>query len=116
MGATNFTNIEKGRTAEQAFARAQAAAPKGGYTGTIAEKHGFKMISRPATFPHPQDQNDSTDLLGWADNKGWDNDKWDDCYCIEISLEEYAAVAKWYNIMMPTGTEKIFVFFGTASC
>ena len=107
MGATNFTNIETAKTAQDAFIKAGTAAPRGGYTGTIAEKHQFKMISRPAKF-------DS--LVDWLDEKGWDNDKWDACYCIEITKAEYKPIAKYYGNLTPKRGEKIFVFFGTASC
>jgi len=51
MGASNFVNIGKGKTAQVAFDRLVEQAGywhgHGGYTGTIAEKDGFTEFARP---------------------------------------------------------------------
>lgn len=52
MGAAEFWVRAEGQTAREAFARAVDDARyehgHGGYTGTIAEKHGYQLISVPA--------------------------------------------------------------------
>ncbi len=52
MGATTFGNIGEGKTAQAAFnalvEQARYEHGHGGYTGTIAEKSKFVMISLPA--------------------------------------------------------------------
>ncbi len=49
MGAEEFTVVGKGKTANEAFRNAKQEAQyehgHGGYTGTIAEKHGFRLIT-----------------------------------------------------------------------
>lgn len=51
MGATDFYKYQWGKTAQEAFDAARAAARweygHGGYTGTIAEKGEFAMIAKP---------------------------------------------------------------------
>lgn len=52
MGATNFDTTELGKTADDAFSRARDAAAHeyghGGYTGTIAEKGSYRLVTPPA--------------------------------------------------------------------
>lgn len=51
MGATNFSDVGRGKTIESAFANAVKRAyydyGHGGYTGSIAEKHGYIEFDRP---------------------------------------------------------------------
>lgn len=51
MGACEFITRAKGKTAREAFDEAVSEAKyeygHRGYTGTIAEKHSFKVIRRP---------------------------------------------------------------------
>lgn len=51
MGATEFTHVAFGKTAEEAFseaiANAQWESGHGGYTGTIAEKGSFVLFAVP---------------------------------------------------------------------
>lgn len=51
MGAQDFTYTATGKTAQDAFDAATSSARHeeghGGYTGTIAEKSSFKMVSLP---------------------------------------------------------------------
>ena len=51
MGAADFFTTARGKTAQEAFGAALDEARhmfgRGGYTGTIAEKDGFKMVSVP---------------------------------------------------------------------
>lgn len=51
MGATDFMDIGQGKTASEAFRNAHDNATwehgHGGYTGTVAEKGGFVLLTRP---------------------------------------------------------------------
>lgn len=52
MGATNFNTVGVGKTVDEAMTEAQGQARywhgHGGYSGTIAEKHGFVEFRLPA--------------------------------------------------------------------
>lgn len=52
MGGSTFANTGRGKTAKEAFRavvdEAQYESGHGSYTGTIAEKHDFVMISEPS--------------------------------------------------------------------
>lgn len=90
MGATNFAVVRDGKTANEAFtaARDQALYEYGhrGYTGTIAEKHGFVM-RRPA-MPIEEALNFSVEDDG-------NNDKWGDAFCIPIKPEQGEEVKRY---------------------
>lgn len=94
MGAEYFETRAVGKTAREAFkaARDEAFYDHGhsGYTGTIAEKPGYKMVDRlpGETIAQCQDRHEDSDLV---------NDKWGDCACI------------------PGDREGEYVFFGWAS-
>jgi hypothetical protein len=55
MGAYEFTTVGRGQSADQAFRQAGDAAAwehgHGGYTGTIAEKNSFTVVSEPLPIP-----------------------------------------------------------------
>jgi hypothetical protein len=94
MGAESFETIAKGRTAKEAFDTAKAEARHwhghGGYTGTIAEKPGFRSI----TPPRGVDLKDRVARRVWIDSlyserNHWLNNKWGDCACIHLGGEEY---------------------------
>lgn len=106
MGAAEFTVVQRAKTAQEAFSEAQREARHlhghGGYTGTIAEKHGFKLAGMAPTV---------ADALAKAakfheaaydrGGKATHCDKWGDCGCIEVPEK---------------GELKAFVFFGVAAC
>jgi hypothetical protein len=95
MGAQQFFNRATGKNARDAFVNAVERASddegRGGYTGTIAEKHEFVMISVP-------DGEDATafarKLLNEDDPRI--EDKWGPAGCVKVKEGE-------------------FVFFGWAS-
>lgn len=97
MGACDFANrVEKGgRTAKEAFADVTADARHyhghGGYTGTIAEKSGFRMIY-PNAGETPSECHDRL-LNAWS---GPFSDKWGDAGCLDDGED--------------------WIFFGSASC
>lgn len=101
MGAQEFSVTSKGKTAEQAFAVAVADARydrgHGGYTGTIAEKNGYKVFRVPVGV-------ELGDFVDWFSNSWGDNvskipvehrghvarvaelydDKWGPAVCIKV--------------------------------
>lgn len=97
MGATNFMCSESGKSAKEAFRSAvkQAQYDHGhsGYTGTIAEKDSFVMI----TLPKGENPVAYANKL-FDDNDSRIEDKWGACGCIAI----------------PESDE--YLFFGYASC
>lgn len=96
MGASTFFDRVKGRTAKEAFQKAVEEAlyyyGHEGYTGTIAEKSSFVMISVPAG-KKPEDY--ANELINNSDRRV--DDKWGPAGCIKIAEEDY-------------------LFFGWASC
>ena len=87
MGACEFMNTITAKTAEEAFneavEKAQHMYGHGGYTGTIAEKGGFRMINVP------KDQ----ETLEYAkkllnDENHWVGDKHEAAGCILLGIEE----------------------------
>lgn len=95
MGASNFFHMAEGKTANEAFeaARDEALYDYGhaGYTGTIAEKHGFIIIKAP-DGETPEEHAEK--LMAEDDDRI--SDKWGPAGCI------------------PCGENK-FLFFGWAS-
>lgn len=81
MGACTFVTLGKGRTAKEAFRDAVEDARyehgHGGYTGTIAEKDRFKMVSAPEGL-------DLREMYNWAYDKAEDCDKWGAAKCVEV--------------------------------
>jgi|TARA_R100001086_G_scaffold43279_1_gene19127 hypothetical protein len=115
MGASEYMNIGKGRTAQEAFDRLVTSAQwehgHGGYSGTIAEKRDFVEFKRPKGMRratvlamarglgrimhdddgHPQANQSQTkypQLPIAAMFKVWD-DKWGPSLAIELSKGEY---------------------------
>jgi hypothetical protein len=95
MGADTFTQIGKGKTAEDAFRKCKEDAAyecgHSGYTGTIAEKDSFIMIELPEGRKIEEYANS---LIEACDERV--DDKWGPAGCIKI------AEGEWY-------------FFGLAS-
>jgi hypothetical protein len=88
MGAAEFFTVAKGANAQEAFNNAveQAQYDHGhsGYTGTIAEKGEFKMVS----CPHGKNPSIHADDL-MEDEDHFCNDKWGPAACIELGNGEY---------------------------
>ena len=96
MGATTFGCITRGQTAQEAFrtARQDAEWKHGhdGYTGTVAEKQSFVMI----TVPQDRDPIQYADqLIDEGDSRV--DDKWGPAGCVRVGEDGY-------------------YFFGWASC
>lgn len=106
MGASEFTQIERGDTAAKAFRAAvdQAKYDHGhsGYSGTIAEKHEFVVIKAPevAALPQPKGPDDeallprrdaaikAAEALMEAEDQRI-RDKWGPAGCIDIGDGEF---------------------------
>jgi hypothetical protein len=88
MGSESFVHQVKGKNAQEAFnnAREEAAYDHGhsGYTGTIAEKHGFIIIPRP-------DNGLNATAAAWEmiDTNPSISDKWGPAGCFEIGDEDF---------------------------
>lgn len=88
MGACDFYHTARGKDAREAFSNAREEAfydhGHSGYTGTIAEKNNFVMVSVPEGY----------DPMAYADRLiGEDNsvvsDKWGPAGCIKIEEGKY---------------------------
>lgn len=88
MGASTFFVRSKGETASAAFDEAVKEARytcgKGGYTGTIAEKHGFVSVSVPAG-EDPMEYAEK--LIDDGDRRV--DDKWGPAGCISLGGGKY---------------------------
>ncbi len=96
MGASDFMVYGVGTDAREVFNRlvedAQYEYGHGGYTGTIAEKNGYKIVAEPMT--KEEGKKKAYEMIE-------DNDKWGPAYCIPLKDEK--------------GVQKGFLFFGLAS-
>jgi len=103
MGAYNFEQRNKGRTAEVAFGNAQADARDeyghGGYSGTIAEKDSFTMIPLPKEVKSEAAIYEFINKLINDDDERIE-DKWGPAGCVELSS---------------IGIDDEYIFFGWAS-
>lgn len=90
MGAQQFTARAKGKTAKEAFSAAVAQAQydygHAGYTGTIAEKRDFFMLTVPADLGGkvPCDW-----VYDQIDNHPRLQDKWGPAACIDLGGGEW---------------------------
>ena len=102
MGASEFVSTARGNTAQDAFGKAREEAQyesgHGGYSGTIAEKHTFKVLGSAATLKEAHEM--AGKLLEDCDPRI--DDKWGPAGCITVPPPQKGALA-------------IFVFFGWAS-
>jgi hypothetical protein len=102
MGADQFSVCSKGKTAAEAFSKAVEEARyedgHGGYTGTIAEKNDFKMV----TVPQGKDPMDYVDDC-MEDDDHFCQDKWGPAGCVEVKPAS------------KDQDQKIYCFFGWAS-
>ena len=108
MGATEFITLEAGKyaSASEAFRRAQERARyeygHGGYTGTIAEKSGFRMMEV------------SGDPIKFARKMASSNSKWDPAFAIELKGVHLKRAKEKFNLSGKRGI-RAFLFFGLAS-
>ncbi len=102
MGASDFMNRGKGKTAQEAFnaitEQARYEDGHGGYTGTIAEKSSFKMVTVP---PGKDPREFAEECLENDDH--WCQDKWGPAACILVGVD-----AKDPSL-------NVYCFFGFAS-
>ena len=88
MGASEFITRGRGKTAAEAFRAAVEEARyedgHGGYTGTIAEKHEFKIVT-PRAGETPEQTIDR--CLG--DDAHFCQDKWGACGAVASGPGEY---------------------------
>jgi hypothetical protein len=86
MGASEFTVRSKGKTAMEAFQSAVEEARyedgNGGYTGTIAEKDGFKVVSVPDGVDPIKHVEDCMD-----DDDHFCQDKWGPAACVLVGID-----------------------------
>ncbi len=114
MGATNFHDSGVGKNANEVFHKlgeeARYEYGHGGYTGTIAEKHSFKMFTPPKGMTvkefidavedyDPDNTKDAPYEVRQAHRVY--EDKWGPAVCVEVET-------------FPNGLKK-FHFFGFAS-
>lgn len=91
MGACDFITRAKGENADKAFGRARDNAAwehgHGGYTGTIAEKHGFREVEVPAGVDPIAHVHELMDYDQHESGFWWD--KWGDAGCVKIAEGEW---------------------------
>jgi hypothetical protein len=89
MGATEFLIVSNGASPQEAFGRAveeaQYESGHGGYTGTIAEKHSFKMI----TVPQREDPVQFAEEILYEDDGHWVQNKWGLAACVKLTDTKY---------------------------
>lgn len=102
MGASEFSTTARGKTAKDAFSAAVEEAQyengHGGYTGTIAEKRGFKMVT-PKLGESPREA--VSRLMD--DDSSFVQDKWGDAGCVSLGPDKNDP-----NL-------NVYLFFGWAS-
>lgn len=91
MGASVFKVRGKGASAKEAFdalvKEARHNYGHAGYTGTIAEKTKFVMISPPAGVTDPKALNSFADVLLDGDPRV--DDKWGPAGCLPLAADEW---------------------------
>lgn len=148
MGANTFSDVVIAKNAQEAFRQAVEEAQydhgHAGYTGTIAEKHDFRMISCPAGVEPSEFAHDAINYgLGDDEEKSPHDvalriahdivdDKWGPAGCIDVTdTEEGKKILEaWAIRQNSTGTfvngvrqgdpvttegKRVFLFFGWAS-
>jgi hypothetical protein len=109
MGADSFVDRGRGKDAKDAFRKVTDEARyehgHGGYSGTIAEKHEFVMISVPKVqgLPTEKQASEYIDKIMYDEMDPRIEDKWGPAGCIEFAPEK------------PTKGVRHFIFFGYAS-
>ena len=110
MGATNFYERIKAKKPSDAFKIAREEAcwecGHGGYTGTIAEKHGFTMSRKPKEF-------DAEEWVGLVE--GFDEEDKSQEHFYELKKDSRIYEDKWGDALcIPLKDE--YIFIGFASC
>lgn len=115
MGSVDFETYATGKTPKEAFASAveQALYEHGheGYTGTIAEKNGFTIITPPNTWKG-REMEYAQKLLEEEDSRI--SNKWGPAGCIHLfseGLKEEVAYATTTTKYKQEGTRKWETFF-----
>jgi len=89
MGAMDFTHDATGTTAKDAFESAVSDAGHeyghGGYTGTIAEKHEFKMVP----VPEGQTPEQVIEECMNFENDHFCQDKWGAAACVQTGPNSF---------------------------
>lgn len=102
MGAEQFETRVSAKTAVEAFAKATERARydhgHAGYTGTIAEKDEFKMVS-----PRASETPLECVARCSSDESHFSEDKWGPAACVDLGADE------------KNPGHNIFIFFGWAS-
>jgi hypothetical protein len=135
MGAGRFRVWGAGKTPQDAFSalvrQAQHEHGHGGYTGTIAEKHSFKLLTPPpgvaaldfVRWVVAAEQCEGNDcpaevppeyLQAVMRAAGVSDDKYGPAAAVEIKDKELEALRAKYPRDFPVG-ERAFVFFGWAA-
>jgi hypothetical protein len=135
MGAAQFGNLGIGKDAKDAFSKLVQSARyehgHGGYSGTIAEKHSFELITPPsgiaaldfARWALDSDPYGSSGLAqGVPPEHGaavlraakFADNKYGPAVAVEIKGDELAALRAKRPSQFPEGS-RVFYFFGWAS-
>lgn len=92
MGAQDFVTVAQGKTAREAFQAAQRDARfehgNGGYTGTIAEKPGFTVISEKALGLDAA-RAKAQELIGDESDRAGVCDKWGSCAALRVDADTW---------------------------
>ena len=111
MGADEFYVERVGKNANAAFARAREDAlyesGHGGYTGTIAEVHDFRMVKFPKRATKKNFMGMVNELMDGAD-------KFEPCFCFEFTGVMQQEAKKVHGVKKGSH-DKVFAFFGLAS-
>ena len=128
MGAKYFETVAIGKNDLGAFRNAKQEAlydhGHSGYSGSLAEKPGHKLLNPPQATPieaalnyieHAFDKNLEKvpeALRGWAEKASdvANGSKWDDALCIELTPDE----SEGYGVICPSDY-KAYLFTGYAS-
>lgn len=99
MGAATFFDKAEGTTVRKAFDSATADARyehgHGGYSGSLAEKREYVIITPPFIFPEGTDEKEAfKQVLKYAESLIEDgderiNDKWGPAGCIKYAPDKY---------------------------
>ena len=123
MGAETFYDKGKGKTAKEAFDNVVADAlwnhGHGGYTGTIAEKHGYVEFARPKGMREKTVRNLMHDLVDFHFGDDKKKNKIAKKYS-KISTDTLTKMAtifedKWGPAVCMESKPKTYIFSGWAS-
>jgi len=80
----------------------------GGYSGTIKEKDGYRLLNVPS----------DANIQDFIEDNLEANDKWGPAFCVELKGKELEDIKKRYRMDNEPYSDKVraYVFFGIASC